>query len=210
MPNERTEPVAGESENLLEATLIAFETYISDIADGASKTTKDEENRLLITTNAKSFQSQFLRLTGFTRSHYARLNSGQKEEVDTFLEIQDGVNLASSGSATAKSAFKKGWFKKFLKWALKWIKEIKKVLREIIALILDALGIKFPKWLETIFLLIDELHDALISLLADVFGLDVAKFDSDASRAEVYFLNELYAVERLRSIRDNQSVIDDD
>jgi hypothetical protein len=77
-------------------------------------------------------------------------------------------------------------------------------------MILDALGIKFPQWLETIFLAIDQIFNALVSLLADVFGLDVGKFDAEASKAEVYYLNELLANEKLRKFHHVRNVNEDE
>jgi hypothetical protein len=188
----------------LNETLIAFEKFVSEISIGALSCSQDIETKRMISTNSDSLQSQFKKITEYTRLHYSKLNVAQKEEIDIFLKVQDGIHIGNSGAETAKIAFASGWFKKFLKWALKWFKEIKKVLREIIALILDALGIRFPKWLETIFLLLDELHDAILELLSDVFGLDSSKFAAEASRSEVNYLKELHAVEKLRRLRDTQ------
>ena len=196
--------------DILNATLSAFEVFVSEISAGAIASTADEETKQMLVTTSSSLQSQFKKVTEFVRANYSNLNAGKKEEVDIFLKVQDGFQIGNSGAETTRKAFKSGWFIKFLKWALHWFKEIKKILREIIAMILEALGIKFPKWLETIFLLLDEFYDALVSLLSDVFGLDVGKFATDASRAEVNYLNELYAVEKLRSLRNVQKSNEDE
>jgi hypothetical protein len=199
-PSNTTEVPSG-GKTAINDTLCAFEGFVEEVASGAAKSATDDETRLIFATSTTTLQSQFKKVTDFVRMHYEKLNVAQKEDIDMFLAVQDGILLGNSGKETTQKAFRSGWFLKFLKWALHWFKEIKKVLREIIAMILDALGIRFPKWLETIFLLLDELYDAIISLLADVFGLDVGKFSSDASKLEVQYLNELYAVEKLRSLR---------
>ena len=197
-------------ENILNATLSAFESFVSEMSAGAIGSSADAETKQMIVTTSSSLQSQFKKITEFARTNYSSLNVGKKAEVDIFLRIQEGIQIGNSGTETTQKAFKSGWFIKFLRWALHWFKEIKKILREIVAMILDALGIRFPKWLETIFLLLDQFFDALVSLLSDVFGLDVSKFAAEASRAEVNHINELYAVERLRSLRNVQKTNEDE
>ena len=196
-----TSPNGGSDVDLLAGFITNLDDYAHVLTSTALEASADEETRALIGATAESWSSQLVRVTGFAREHYERLNVAQRSEVDEFLRIQDGVAMVQRGAETTRSAAKSGWFKKFLKWMLKWFREIKKVLREIIALVLDALGISFPKWLKTIFLLIDELHVAIGELLSDVFGLDSARFAAEAAKDEVAYLSQLEAVERLRQMR---------
>ena len=208
--NKTSSPNDNSKDTVLHQTLRSFEGFLQTITAGALSCTKDAETLHLLQADGSALSSQFQKLTAFTEQHFVNLNVAQKEELDTFLRVQDGIQIGNAGGQTAQRAFAAGWFKKFLKWALHWFKEIKKILREIIAMILNALGLRFPPWLETIFLLLDQFYDAFVALLADVFGLDVAKFSADASRLEVQFANELYAVDRLRNLRNINLASDED
>lgn len=187
--------------SLLDGFMAGVEEYARTLSAGAIEAATDDETRALLETTTAGWVGQLDRLIQFTRDHHGRMNVAQRAEVEDFLRVQDGMTLVQRGMETTRSAFRGGWFKRFLKWMIRWFKEIKKVLKEIVALILDALGIDFPKWLETIFLLLDELHDAIAELLADVFGLDSSRFAAEAARAEVAYLSQLEALERLRQLR---------
>ena len=123
---QNTEAVSPD--DLLGATLSAFEAFLSEMSTGALGATEDAETRHILTTSTTSVQSQFAKVTNFAREHHSKLNVAQREEVDVFLRVQDGIQMANSGAETARAAFKTGWFKKFLQWAIHGFKEIKKTI----------------------------------------------------------------------------------
>lgn len=203
MPDNKENPGGDPKGQILRQLTSSIDEFVRLVSSEATKASNDDEGRAVVGATATTWSGQFAKLNQFMLEHYDRLNVGQRNEVDEFLRVQDGVALVNQGMSTAKQAFAAGWFKKFLKWMLKWHKEIKKVLHEIIQMITDALNISFPKWLETIFLLLDELFDAIMELLADVFGLDVQSFAANASQSEVEYLNQMEAVQRLRMVHSN-------
>jgi hypothetical protein len=200
----------GKTNGLLEQTLSTYLQYCEEFSRGAVACSEDPESKTLIKSTADRFVESNKRLFEYIRSNHARLSLNQQKSIEEYLVVQDAVALGVTGADTMKVGFKAGWVKKFLKWMLKWFKELKKVLREILEMITDALGISLPRWLNTIFLLLDELYDAIVELISGVFGLDTRQIAKESSELEVSYLNELAALQRLKAAYDARKVHDDD
>jgi hypothetical protein len=86
-------------------------------------------------------------------------------------------------------------------WISQHLKELKKIFSEILHLICDLLHIPYPDWIDRLFQIIDEFFDLLISLLGEVFGIDIGRTSRQLSEQEVGFLREWAAFEAVRVVR---------
>lgn len=185
----------------LEAVLQSFEDYVSEVGQNVIQAMPNDENRLIAETTANAVEGQLRKVHLFILENYEILSPLQQVEVQKFLRVQDGLSIAEQGTATVKAVFEGGGGgkgKKFLIWLVKWFGEIKKIIFEIIEWIFDIFGWTLPKWLEKLKLILDQIFNLLITLLADVFGIEMLTFEKEVSAIEVSYLNELAAFERLR------------
>ena len=133
-------------ESLLKAFLGEFETFIGDMLKHALKAAEDEDEKAVISAFHPTLVSQVKELNAYALSSEKRASKQQKAEVAQLMKISSGVSLAKNGNGllgSIGSAIGKLGISRI-------VKEIKKIIREIFKL----LGIKFPRWLDGIFLLI--------------------------------------------------------
>jgi hypothetical protein len=90
------------------------------------------------------------------------------------------------------------------------LKELKKILEEILQIIFDALHIPFPDWLKKILLIIDEILDLLLSLLGEVFGIDFRVTARELSEQEFNSLRERAAFESVRAVGAGRRLLTQD
>jgi hypothetical protein len=112
--------------------------------------------------------------------------------------------------AVTSQVLKGGVLGKLLHWISQHLKELKKILKAILQIIFDALHIPFPDWIDTIFLIIDEIADILLSLLSEVFGIDFRVTARELSEQEVNFLHELAAFESMKAVRAGRKLLTQD
>ena len=182
-------------ESLLKAFLGEFETFIGDMLKHALKAAEDEDEKDVISAFHPTLVSQVKELNAYALSSEKRASKQQKAEVAQLMKISSGVSLAKNGNGllgSIGSAIGKLGISRI-------VKEIKKIIREIFKL----LGIKFPRWLDGIFLLIDEIVDAIL-------GAGSAKIASVLSRQEQNYLAELAQLEKLQQASSFRWDSDDD
>ena len=182
-------------ESLLKAFLGEFETFIGDMLKHALKAAEDEDEKAVISAFHPTLVSQVKELNAYALSSEKRASKQQKAEVAQLMKISSGVSLAKNGNGllgSIGSAIGKLGISRI-------VKEIKKIIREIFKL----LGIKFPRWLDGIFLLIDEIVDAIL-------GAGSAKIASVLSRQEQNYLAELAQLEKLQQASSFRWDSDDD
>jgi hypothetical protein len=195
------EPGRTDDSNLLEPFLAGVENFVGQISALAAEAAPQGEHQVLIRSTGESLTGQTGKLSAFVRETAARLSAPQRAELNRFLRVQDGEALARRGVEVAGQQLRDGVVGKLIHWISQHLKELKKVLMEILHLIFDLLHIPFPDWLDRILQIMDQLLDLVLSLLADVFGIDFGRAARELSEQEVNFLRELAALESLKAAR---------
>lgn len=202
-------PVGGE-EDLLEGFLHAFENFVGQTSAQAVQVAAKGDQQILIQAAGDSLAGQTNKVTKFVRETAGRLSAAQRVELNRFLQVQDGTTSAHRGVAVAEKVLKAGILGKLLHWLAQHLKELKKILSEILHFILDLLHIPYPDWLDRLLQILDELFDLLLSLLGEVFGIDFGRTARQLSEQEVAFLHEWAAFEAVRVVRAGRGVSQDD
>lgn len=195
------EPVRPEGRDLLEPFLLGVENFVGQISALAAKAAPQGEHQVLIQSTGESVVGQTGKLAAFIRETASRLSSPQRVELDRFLRVQDGEAIAARGVEVAQQQLSGGIGGKLVHWISQHLKEIKKILLEILQFVFELLHIPFPGWIDRILQIIDQLFDLVLSLLADVFGFDFARTARELSEQEVNFLRELAALESMKAAR---------
>jgi hypothetical protein len=159
---------------LLQEFLEIFEQIPSDITSALLKVTDDEDEKNIINSFVPTLNNQFKELSLHIQERSVKSTLQNNSEVEKFLKISSGVSLAKSlktalpsiGSIIGKLG----------------IAGIVHEIKKLITAILDLFGIK-PKWLEPLFLIIDEIFN-------DIFGGTSQKMKNLLSQAEQNFLAE--------------------
>jgi hypothetical protein len=115
--------------------------------------------------------------------------------------VQDVEGQTQRVLGVLQQALGGGVIGRLLHWISQHLKELKKVISEAIHFICELLHIPFPQWIDVILRIIDELLDLVLTLLADVFGLDFRVIARELSELEVNFLRETAAFEAVRVVR---------
>lgn len=185
--------------DLLESFLLGVESFVGQISGSAAKAAPQGEHQVLIRSTSESVIGQTIKLSAFTRETASRLSAPQRVELNRFLRVQDGEAIARRGVEVAQQQLKDGIVGKLIHWISQHLKELKKIFKEVLQILFDLLGIPWPEWLDKIMLIIDELWDLVLSLLADVFGIDFGRTARELSEQEVNFLREMAALESMRA-----------
>lgn len=196
--NEPGRPADG---NPLDSLLGAVQEFMVQITAQATKAAGANDQAALIASTGESLVAQTTRLMTFTRESADRLSPVQRVELNRFLQVQDGEAQAQRVIAVTEKFLAGGVVGKLLHWISQHLKELKKVLKEILQFIFDLLHIPFPDWLDTILRILDELLDLVLSLLSEVFGIDFRVTARELSELEVNFLRESAAFEAVRAAR---------
>lgn len=198
-PPREKESGRADDGNLLEMLLAGVENFVAQISELAVEAAPQGEHQVLIRSTGESVVGQTRRLLAFTREMAGRLAAPQREELNGFLRVQDGEAIAARGVAVAQQQLRAGVAGRLIHWISQHLKELKKILWEILEIISKLLHFTLPDWLPRIFQLLDELFDLLASLLGEVFGLDFARTSRELSEREVNFLREMAAVASLKA-----------
>ncbi len=205
-PSEK-EPRRPQESDHLDAFLGGVENFVKQISAEAAKASPQGEQQVLIRSTGESLAGQTMKLTGFIRETAGRLSDAQRNDLNQFLRVQDGEAFAARGVEVARQQLARGVVGNLIDWISQHFKELKKILSEILHFLFDLLHISFPDWLDTIIRLLDEFLDLLLSLLADVFGIDFKVAARQLSEQEVNFLRETAAFEAVRAARSGRRVL---
>lgn len=172
-----------KSKGQLEDFLSEFKDLATQITEQALKQADNEDEKAVIKAFSPTLINQVTELNNFILENANKSSRQQKAEVEQVLKVTSGVSLAqnakgifpSIGSVVGKLGLSR------------IIKEIKKIIRAI----LDALGIKLPKWLDALLNIIDEIIDA-------IFGAGSAKLATTLSIQEQNYLAELTQLAKLQ------------
>ena len=168
------------------------------------------EDHLIIQSTGESFVAQTRRLTDYIREAAAVIAPGQRQELNTFLRVQDGdalVNRALDVSKRVLSQDSAPVTTGFLGWIDEVMYTLKKIISEIWELIFHT---KPPEWLITILHIIDELLNLLKTLFGGKFGLRTSQLADEFSRSEVNFIHEMAALAALRAAWRSGRAADDE
>jgi hypothetical protein len=196
-----TESSRSDDGDLLEPFLLSIKNFVEQVSASAAKAAPQGEHQVLIQSTGESLVGQTGKLSAFIRETATRLSDPQRVELNRFLRVQDGEAIAGRGVQIAQQQLKEGIVGKLIHWIAQHLKELKKILKEILQIIFDLLHIPWPDWLDKIMLIIDELLDLILSLLADVFGIDFGRTARELSEQEVNFLREMTALELMKAAR---------
>lgn len=189
------------TEDLLQAFLGSFENFVTEISAESVKAAPQGEAQILIQSTGESLVGQINKITAYVRETAERLSAPQRMELDRFLQVQDGVAYANRGVAVTRQVMKGGIIGKLLHWLAQHLKELKKIISEILHFILDLLHIPYPDWFDRLLQILDQFLDLLLSLLSEVFGIDFGRAAKQFSDMEVNFLNQWAAFEAVRVVR---------
>lgn len=184
-----------KTEGQLEVFLSEFQDLTSKTVEQAVKQADDEDEKAVIKAFAPTLIGQVTELNNFILENAEKSSRQQKLEVEQVLKVTSGVSLAknakglfpSIGSILGKLGLSRV------------IKEIKKILR----MILEAFGIKLPKWIDALFNIIDEIFDA-------IFGAGSAKMATTLSIQEQNYLAELTQLAKLQQANQFKYMDDSD
>lgn len=204
------EPSQPSEPSLLESLLLSVESFVSQVGAECVQAAPAGEQQVLIQSTGESLIGQTNKLTAFIREIAGRLSAAQRVELDRFLQVQDGVAYANRGVEVTRQLLAKGILGNLVHWISQHLKELKKVLSEILHLILDLLHIPYPDWLDKILQIMDQFLDLLLSLLSDVFGIDFGRTARQLSEQEVNFLREWAAFESIRAARASRRPLTQD
>jgi hypothetical protein len=198
-PPREKEPIRADEGNLLEPLLAGVENFVARISGLAAEAAPQGESQVLIRSTGESLVGQTRRLFEFTREAAERLALPQRAELNRFLRVQDGEAIAARAVAVAGEQLREGIGGRLIHWISQHLKELKKILLEGLQFIFELLHIPWPAWVNRIFQIIDQLLDLLLSLLAEVFGIDLGRISRELSEREVNFLREMAALESLKA-----------
>ena len=198
-------------EPTLEAVLKSFDAYVEEVTRSIIQASPEGEAKILAESTSASLLSQMKKVNVFVLETHDKLSPFQKQEFQTFLQVQDGLALAQQGVETCKKMFKKGGFgKRLLKWLSQWLGEINNIVEAIIQFLCDIFNWNYPTWLDSLLVLIDEILNLLLSIFGDSLGLDARSLEKDLSLMEVNRLGELKGLRELKQAGRSRSSSDDE
>jgi hypothetical protein len=202
-------PAAKGNGDVLSSFLASVDKFTETISGQAMAAAGKGEEQLTIQSTAESFVAQTRKLTDYVREAATGIAPGQRRELDQFLRVQDGDAIVSRALSVSTKVLSPGGgpvTMSFLSWLDQHMKQIKKIIMEILQLIFH----KLPEWVDTVFDIIDELLNLLKSLLGVRYGLKMSEVADQASREEVNFLHEMTALAGLQAARMPRRTADDE
>ncbi len=197
MPDKPPPPPAPES-NELESFVASVRTFMKNVGSACVAAAGNDPAAELVSANVQMITGNMERTLGFLSDQFAAQNPVRRREVMDSFAATDVVSVPQLAERTAVQQLKIGKVgTSLLKWLSGALTEIKKIIGMILEWILGFV----PKWWDKLALLIDELWNLVMSLLAEVFGFDVGRLSREMSMAEVNHLNELAAATRLQAER---------
>jgi hypothetical protein len=167
----------------LEMFLSEFKELTIQTTKEALKLANDEDEKAVIEAFSPTLINQVTELNNFLLENSSRSSRQQIMEVEQVLKVTSGISLANN----AKSIFPSLGSIIGKLGLSRIIKEIKKIVRAI----LEAFGIKLPKWIDALLNIIDEIFDA-------IFGAGSSKLATILSIQEQNYLAELTQLAKLQ------------
>jgi hypothetical protein len=176
--------------------------FLSDLAqlpkpmlEGMLNQAENEDEKVVLRNLGETLTSQFSELAGFLREGSGRLSAQQRQESEQVLRLSSAgfmfLNINSMAGNLAPQVAKMG--------VVGIIGEIKKIIR----MLLEAFGITLPKWLETLFLLIDQLVNLFFSTGSPALATTLSRMEQDYL-AELTQLSRLQRENELRADLNNE------
>lgn len=182
-----------KSTETVQTFLSNFSNLITNTTEQSIKLAQDEDEKAVIKAFAPTLIEEVNQLNSFILQYFKKSSLQQKAEIDQVIQISSGISLTEN----AKSIFPSLGSIIGKLGLSRIVKEIKKIIR----MILDALGINLPKWLDAVLNLIDEILDA-------IFGAGSSKLATILSIQEQNYLSELTHLAKLQQA--NQFKYQDD
>lgn len=187
MPDAKVERSEGAALDLLSKFLRELEQLPKLMLEGMLQQAETEDEKEVLQAIGGTLASQFSEVTGYIRERSGRLSVQQQRETEEVLRLTMAGPLVASGSRLAANLAPQ-----VAKIGLVGIvKEIKK----IIQMLLEAFGIKLPKWFNFLSLVIDQLLNLFISTGSPSLAGTLSRMEQD-------YLAELTHLARLR--RENE------
>lgn len=171
-----------------------FENFIKSFVGAADKSAEDEDERGVIQSLGPTLVSQIGELKTYVIGRSERASSAQRTEAEIALRMSSGVQLARNAKGLL------GNIRSFI--GSLGIGKILEELKKIVRLLVEAFGWSIPKWLDTLFTLIDEIAEAIL-------GAKSTKLATALSRQAQNYLGELTQLERLKAAKVDGSDEDD-
>lgn len=169
---------------------VNLNVFLTNFLDLTKKTTEhalkfadDKDEQSVIKAFTPTLINEINELNNYIKEAFGKSSLQQKAEVEEVIKISSGITL----SENAKSIFPSLGSIIGKLGLSRIVKEIKKIIR----MILDALGINLPPWLDAILNIIDEIFDA-------IFGAGSSKIATILSIQEQNYLAELTQLAKLQ------------
>jgi len=179
-------PPPPEKTSIIDDFFDEFEGFVKSFVQSAQKSAEDEDERALINTLGPTSVSQVGELKSFVLERAHRASSAQRKEAEVALKMSSGVQLAKNAKGLL------GNIRSFI--GSLGIGKIFEELKKIVRLIIEAFGWAIPAWLETLFVLIDEILEAIL-------GAKSQKLANALSRQAQNYLGEITHLERLKAAK---------
>lgn len=163
-----------------------FETFVKSFVASADKSAEDEDERGVVQSLGPTLISQIAELKAYVIERSERASSAQRQEADVALRMSSGVQLAKNSKGLL------GNIRSFI--GSLGIGKIFEEIKKIVRLLFEAFGWSIPKWLNTLFTLIDEIAEAIL-------GAKSPKLATALSRQAQNYLGELTQLERLKAVK---------
>ncbi|KIX22657.1 hypothetical protein SY27_02200 [Flavobacterium sp. 316] len=187
-----------KSNNVLEQFLNDFLDLTSGYTKKAIDYASDEDEKAVIRAFSPTLISQVTELNKYVKESVEQSSRQQIKEVNQIINITSGISLVQNAKGifpSLGSLFGKLGLSRI-------VKEIKKIFR----MILEALGIKLPKWLDALLNIIDEIFDAIGSAgsakLATTFSIQEQNY-----LAELTQLAKLQQANQFRFLENDEDEI---
>lgn len=195
MADTKGDKTESATTDLLSPFLRDLEKLPGIMVEGMLNQAENEDEKVVLRALGGTLQSQFSELVGFIRERGGRLSAQQKQESDQVLRLSSAGSLIASGSGLSANLGTQ-----VAKIGLAGIiKEIKK----IVPMLLEAFGIKIPKWLDALLTVIDELVNLFLSTGSPGLAGILSRMEQDYLK-ELGDLARLQRERRLQTESDNE------
>lgn len=165
------------------------------MTEGMLNQAENEDEKEVIRSLGGILEGQFSELAGFIRARSGRLSAQQRQDTEQVLRLSSAESVIASGSALAANLVSP-----VAKIGLAGIiRDIKKIIR----MLLEAFGIRIPRWLEVLLLLIDEIVNLFFSTGSPALANTLSRMEQD-HLAELTQLARLQRESEVRADLDNE------
>lgn len=207
MPGPNPPPIKeNRSSKPLNEFVDAAKSFVDKVSSAMIEAAGEDEDALLIEGTSKVVIEQFGAVTDELIAAYGKANAAGRRDADELLRLQRGALMARTGEETATRALARGAGGGFLAWIGQYLEEIKKLIRFIFEEIIGW----YPRWLDKLLKLIDELWELIVAILGGIFGSNRMEIADELSRRAVNTSNELTALARLQMATRNIGSEDED